>query len=318
MASLAGLGYHRAMPNHIERVRRYLELETSSLMLAGERSRVLDHNVSRGSDVEHIVRDWLRRRVEPHYTASAGEIIDAYDTDVDLDSRQQDIVIHENSIEANAFALPSGLRLIPVETVAAVVEVKLTLNQDEFDKSDAAATQTARLKLSVREELEPVGPGAGAGHENWQHAKNFNENRAEQGVPLSDADFHPGPLFAVFSVFGIKAFDTLAKYIRDASTVRLVSCLEGGASFKPGPLSKCSIVSGKDDALTAFARAITTAVEKHKGHRRRYSFHATRYYPTTKATYWDETGFEMPEHYQPTPEELKSRELLMPGKRFKR
>ena len=48
MAPLAGLGYHRAMSNHIERVRRYLELETSTLMLAGERSRVLDHNVSRG------------------------------------------------------------------------------------------------------------------------------------------------------------------------------------------------------------------------------------------------------------------------------
>jgi len=134
---------------HHARIRTYMDLETEALQIAARRARVLDHKGSRGSDAEFTLREWLRRRVEPEYTASSGEIIDSFDTDPHLDSRQQDIVIHQNVRAAKQLELPSGLRLIPVETVAAVVEVKLALDRDELLSAKRAAKQTQALHLDV-------------------------------------------------------------------------------------------------------------------------------------------------------------------------
>ena len=97
------------------------------MLVEAERARLFDHGTNRGSEVEHSVLRWLRMRFAPHYTVSAGEIFDSFDTDADLKSRQQDGILNRNDPDAKRFILPSGMRLVPIEAVAALVEVKLTL-----------------------------------------------------------------------------------------------------------------------------------------------------------------------------------------------
>src|SRR5207237_489871 len=106
------------MSDHRTRMRRYLELETKALLLEAERGRVFDHRGNRGSEAEESIRRWLRRRFEPQYTMSSGELVDSFDTHADKDSRQQDGLLHRNDGDANRFILPSGMRLVPVESVA--------------------------------------------------------------------------------------------------------------------------------------------------------------------------------------------------------
>lgn len=76
-----------------------MEHETKALLLLAERARLFDHLGNRGSEVEHGIRAWLNERVGPEYAVSSGEIIDSFDTDANLDSRQQDGVVHANNAE---------------------------------------------------------------------------------------------------------------------------------------------------------------------------------------------------------------------------
>jgi len=128
----------------------HMKLETEALQLQAKRARLLDHDGNRGTEAEHGILHWLNARFAPEYVVSSGEIIDAYDTDSTSESRQQDGVLHRNDVHARRFMLASGLRLIPVESVAAVIEVKLSLDKPEFTKAEAAARQTAKLRYALQ------------------------------------------------------------------------------------------------------------------------------------------------------------------------
>jgi Domain of unknown function (DUF6602) len=303
-----------------------MELEADALKVAASRARLLDHLGNRGSDVEHTIRDWIRRMVEPDYTASSGEIIDAFDTDADLDSRQQDIIIHQQSIEANAFVLPSGLRLVPIETVAAVVEVKLSLGATEFAEADAAAAQTSRLLLSLKAQDNEPARGVGGVGARHQIVQAFNKEFDGKGAPQTHPELLYRTTFAVFGIDGVKELATLASYLLGANAVRLVACLDAGGAIgqpKPtGPLppgyERSVTVAGRQDALLSFAQWIGSAVANHRDSVRRFSFESDRYYQRPRAIYRERSGFEIPDWYKPDEWELSGREALFPGKKFKR
>lgn len=109
-----------------------MDVEARFLAAAADRARVLDHKGNRGSDAEHAVVRWLRDRIEPEYTVSSGEVVDSFQTNVDRDSRQHDAIIHQNTRFARRFSLQSGLRLVPIETVALVTEIKLDVDATKF------------------------------------------------------------------------------------------------------------------------------------------------------------------------------------------
>jgi hypothetical protein len=309
------------MSEHLDRLRRFLDLETQALRTAAERSRVLDHHGSRGSDVEHTVRQWLRRLVEPEYTASAGEIIDSFDTDADLESRQQDIVIHQQSVETNAFVLPSGLRLIPIESVAAVVEVKLSLDAKEFRAAEQAAAQTSRLRLALHAE-DNGRPGYGGVTISRREVEEFNELHEQNGALLSHPKLFGRTTFAVFGLDGPSGIETLAQYVAKASIVRLLTCLNAGTVHRVGPSGNSSVgralLHRREDALLSFAHAMVAVVRSHQQSTRDFVFQAHRYYHTPPVWYWDSTGLNMPEGYLPCPDELSGREAMFPGRKFVR
>lgn len=96
---------------------KFMTVEAEALLASAKRARLFEHNTNRGSDAEEAIRRWLKMWLEPQYTISAGEIIDSVEEAGVPVSRQQDGIIHVNSLEARRYTLPSGLRLVPVERV---------------------------------------------------------------------------------------------------------------------------------------------------------------------------------------------------------
>lgn len=289
------------MTNHLRRIREHMALETRALLLEAERARLFDHNGNRGTEAEHSILRWLRARFAPHYTVSSGEIIDSFDTPGDTKSRQQDGVVHRNDPDANRFLLPSGMRLVPIETVAAVVEVKLTLTKEEFQKADRASTETARLRYRVghRSDIPDVG---------GQIFTPVGEAARESGLPLNDPRLKLlGPTFAVFAFGGVSEPETIAGWLKEASTISLVCCLEAGCIWRG---SDSASVSGAEGALTRFAECLRGGLGCYD---RLYA--ALRpsfggYADVEALPYWDDTGYDWPASYRPTEEQVTARERL--------
>jgi hypothetical protein len=241
----------------------------------------------------------------------SGEIIDSFDTHPEGRSRQQDGILYRSDPEANRFLLPSGMRLIPIETVAAVIEVKLTLTKPEFESADLAATETARLRLRGSSlSYIPRAPGLSRTY------TGLLPNERANGVSLDDPqlDF-VRPTFAIFAFGGVSDVGTIASWLKTAKTISLVACLEAGCALRSrgtGHGTQLSFVSQGDDVLGRFGECIRGAISNHeelwKSFHPDFSRYATHEKPLR---YWDETGgYEHPDWYQPEPEELAIRERL--------
>jgi Domain of unknown function (DUF6602) len=295
------------MTTHSARIRSHFECETEDLLLAAQRARLLDHNGSRGHEAEQGILRWLRRALEPDYTVSSGEIIDSFDTNADIASRQQDGIVHRNHRDTNRFCLPSGLRLVPIEGIAAVVEVKLDLNKDEFMKAEIAARETARLRLRPRSDsLVPTDAVGGRNQTN----RSLSSDEVEHGIALDDSVLRPNrPTFAVFGFGGTDTPETMAKWLWESNTIDLVACLSGGCVLRR-PNEDLVTLGQKDEALSMFAASLSAAVKRHVGLTRRMKLDFGAYGIHRPLPYWKDTGYGGPDHYSPEPAELERREEM--------
>jgi hypothetical protein len=140
--------------SHRKRIREYVESEAELLRAASRKTRTLDHKGNRGTDSERSLQMWLGTRFAPDYAVSGGEIIDSFDTNAHEDACQQDCVLHQSG--ANRFIFPSGMRLLPIESVVAVVEVKRRLTRKWFLEADRKAERTSRLRLAISSGSTPL------------------------------------------------------------------------------------------------------------------------------------------------------------------
>lgn len=250
------------MSEHGRRIREHMRIETELLQKQAERARLFDHHGNRGSEAEHALLSWLARRFAPGYVVCAGEVIDSFDTDPELDSRQQDGIIHRNDPDANAFPLPSGMRLVPIESVAALVESKLRLDRAEFAKADIAANATSHLRIRVGNSV-PIGLMSRHVYEDGMFSHVRIPRSSDEGLPVHDPRWGPNRItFAVFGFSGVTSTDVLEAWVRDASTINLACSLDAGCVWRlPG--SDQRVVVGKEDALAAFAHALSVAIEAH-------------------------------------------------------
>jgi hypothetical protein len=285
------------MTAHLRRIRAYMEHETKALLVAAERARLLDHMGNRGSEVEHTIRSWLHERVSPKYAVSSGEIIDSYDTDPDHRSRQLDCIVHTNDVEARRFLLPSGLRLVPIETVAVVVEIKLTLTKEGVLEADAAARQTASLKLAIRRrDLDSLGVAEMLQHDYTEASKADNE-RAKRGVPLSDQTVAYRTRFTIIGVDGPEKVETLAEWLKETTTINTITCLSVGSATRHAPSSGTpgySYIYQRDEALLSFAEEIRSALDAYDRSAQRFVADTWRYGKLTHRPYWDGSGYDEP------------------------
>lgn len=276
------------MGSHDERIRKHLDLERRALLLEAERARILDHHGTRGAEAEHSILRWLRARFAPTYTVSSGEIIDSYDTDADLKSRQQDGIIHRNDADANRFVLPSGVRLVPIESVAAVVEVKLTLTIPELQRADEAATQTVRLRYRP-------GPAGRVPEEDARTARDGTFSSLMQrdfahGLAVGGPKFANNRImFAVLGFFGTVRPEAIAEFLRTAKTISMACCLESGCSVR---LRDRSFVSDATGALPHFANWIQAAIKRHDALHGYLRPEFTAYGLPEALPYFDEHGYD--------------------------
>ena len=305
------------MTAHSERMRDYLALEAEALLLEARRSRLFDHAGNRGTEAENSIRRWLCRRFAPSYTVSSGELIDSFDTLADQKSRQQDGVLHQNDAEANRFLLPSGMRLIPIETVAASIEVKLTLDRPRFSSADAVATEVAQLRWRVPHQAQfPRNPvSARASRIHAEQTVRVDDVDVERGVSLSHGLFGSNrPVFALFAFGGVTEPELIAEWLLEAKTIQLVCCLEAGTvwrlPYRAADEQRMCSVTQRDSALSMFAHLLDCAIDAHGGLRRVVQPHFGMYSGLESLTYWEHTGYEPPGWYHASPDELQRRARL--------
>lgn len=305
--SLSVFGEARLMTDHLRRFREYMDVEARYLAAAADRARVLDHKGNRGFDAEHAVSQWLRDRIEPEFTVSSGEVVDSFQTSIDRDSRQHDAIIHENTRFARRFSLQSGLRLVPIEAVALVTEIKLDVDAAKFKEADAAAAETAKLRLAV----DKVQPWAGAGGP----IKNHYTAGPDDGLPTTASELEGRLLFALFAFSGPKKPETLAEWLREASTIRVICCLDTGCAYRPHNLDKtsfggCSLLSTPERSLTYFGGIVGGAISQFQASAAVWCCRSGAYSDHRPLHFWDNTGYKPPNGYNPYPEEIAELKAL--------
>lgn len=85
----------------------------------------INHNGEKGTARENVLQNYLRNYIPDKYTFSKGTIIDCNDNQ----SRQVDIIIHDKYTTPCLIDMDST-KVIPVESVYAVIEVKSTLTKE--------------------------------------------------------------------------------------------------------------------------------------------------------------------------------------------
>jgi len=105
--------------------------EISAQMLSDfEKSRqALSHAGLKGDANEEIVRSFLRQYLPNNLEISSGIVVDSNGNK----SRQLDIILHD-SAKTPVFYQNTSTRVIPIECVYAVIEVKAFLDKNELEK----------------------------------------------------------------------------------------------------------------------------------------------------------------------------------------
>lgn len=90
----------------------------------------IQHNVEKGTARENILEEYLKSYIPDKYCFSKGTIVDCKD----VQSRQVDIIIHDKFLTPYLLDM-DGTKIVPIESVYGVIEVKSTLTKEELRKS---------------------------------------------------------------------------------------------------------------------------------------------------------------------------------------
>ena len=87
----------------------------------------IQHNGEKGTARENILEEYLKCYIPEKYCFSKGTIVDCKD----VQSRQVDIIIHDKFLTPYLVDM-DGTKIVPIESVYGVVEVKSTLTKEEL------------------------------------------------------------------------------------------------------------------------------------------------------------------------------------------
>jgi len=87
----------------------------------------IPHHQLRGQEAEKLIRDFLNKHLPKRFSAGAGFILDPKD----VISKQTDVVIYD-ALNCPVYYASEDAAIFPSDNVAAVVEVKSTLNKQEL------------------------------------------------------------------------------------------------------------------------------------------------------------------------------------------
>lgn len=98
------------------------------------------HNALKGSEAEQLVRKFLGDHIPKRFAVGSGFIIDPHDTV----SRQTDVVVYD-SFNCPVYRASDSAGIFPSDNVAAVVEVKSSLNTAELEDCFEKISSVKRL-----------------------------------------------------------------------------------------------------------------------------------------------------------------------------
>ncbi|QCJ42583.1 hypothetical protein FAY30_12060 [Bacillus sp. S3] len=114
----------------------------------------INHMGERGSSREEILLSYLRKYIPNKYEMNNGVIIDA----TGEQSRQQDIIIYD-SFNSPVLLNMQSTKMVPIESVFSVIEVKSSLNKTEINK---CVNNISSVKSLVKNSLDEINsPTAG-------------------------------------------------------------------------------------------------------------------------------------------------------------
>jgi hypothetical protein len=112
----------------------------------------LNHPGIKGNSAEDSFREFLKNYLPKNLDVSTGIIVDANNNS----SKQLDVIISD-SIKTPIFYEKNGSRVIPVECVYSVIEVKTTLNKKELNNAFENMKSVRMLKKSAFfEQTSPI------------------------------------------------------------------------------------------------------------------------------------------------------------------
>jgi hypothetical protein len=289
------------MSDNLSRFSSFVDAERATLIAAAQRARALDHMGNRGSDYERSIRAWVRDFVEPEYTVSEGEVIDSFNTNVDRGSRQRDAIVHKNTRYARRFTFGDGMRLVPIESVALLLEVKLTIDADKFKQADLAAQEADELRLAIDGVTRIVTEDRRPNRLNLEVVSEAHDPGPKDGKRVADA--FKRVWHGIIAADGPAEVTTMANWLRDAKAIDFVCCLTTGCAFRE-PIARRSAmrtpalaycdIAPADRSLTHFADLIRLALGNFESHDKSTQAQYYRYQPYMAVRYYDQTGFGSP------------------------
>lgn len=136
------------------RLIQHLAALENSLMADSQRLKLIDNTTLMGGGREAFVREFLRGHLGASIGIGTGEIISATRPHDHID-RQWDVVLYDTRFPK--LALSPDVDSFLIESVFCTIEVKTTLDEDEYLKSaNAAAELNYRWRLHSKETKRPA------------------------------------------------------------------------------------------------------------------------------------------------------------------
>jgi hypothetical protein len=193
------LDFHQLMRSISKRLQARVEL-----------SGVYAHPSGVGDDREYAVMDVLREVLPQRYGVDKGRVFDSEGRV----SREIDLVIYERD-ELFLGLDVGGRKLIPVESVYAVIEVKSRLDKGSY----AASERTLRS-------IEPLRRFYSWGNK-LSHLTDENQTKVAKGVLATQLHLNIGVIWSSIVTFDAVSDKALARYLHDAPDHLVFVCMPG-------------------------------------------------------------------------------------------
>ena len=113
------------------------------------------HSATKGSEAEKVLREFLNKHLPQRFRAATGILIDSNNAL----SKQTDVIIYD-ALSSPVFRFSEDAMILPVDTVASVIEVKSRLTSDELLDAYKKIASVKTLKKRPSSEMDRKATGS--------------------------------------------------------------------------------------------------------------------------------------------------------------
>src|SRR5579872_3927683 len=113
------------------------------------------HSATKGSEAEKVLRDFLNKHLPQRFRATTGILIDGSNAL----SKQTDVIIYD-ALSSPVYRFSEDAMILPIDTVASVIEVKSRLNSDELLDAYQKIASVKALKKKPSSDMDREATGS--------------------------------------------------------------------------------------------------------------------------------------------------------------